>query len=389
MVVIGLGCVVALAIGLRAGLQTPVRATLSARQQVRQQPWQRKFRWTSLILLYVLATALVTTVQRFAWLIPGLTQGILALTYLRLVILLLIFRRLCQPRVRWAVISLLLAFEVLLGMTSYFAGFREPLLLATMAVLEAYHYRKRYNWITLGALIAVMAFLGMLWLGVRGSYRNEFYSEELRESRTARVERIGQLSSEWAGRGLDQLSTSMDDLVSRLWGVYYPALAVARVPMILPHEGGAILWRAVEHILTPRLLFPSEDGLPSDSEMVRRYSGVWVAGPESGTSIAFGYAAESYVDFGIPWMFLPVAAYGALMGVAYRWTSGVIRNRELAAGTVTVVFWLSLYLFERSWVMTLGLSMTLLIYLGGFVVLLDRCLVLNRRPRPLARVRAR
>jgi hypothetical protein len=54
---------------------------------------------------------------------------------------------------------------------------------------------------------------------------------------------------------------------------------------------------------------------------------VWVAGPESGTSIAFGYAAESYVDFGIPWMFLPVAAYGALMGVAYRWTSGVIRNR--------------------------------------------------------------
>jgi hypothetical protein len=46
--------------------------------------------------------------------------------------------------------------------------------------------------------------------------------------------------------------------------------------------------------------------------------------------------------------------------------------RELAVGFVSVVFWLSLYLFERSWIKTFGLTLTLTIYLGTVVWLLDR-----------------
>jgi hypothetical protein len=115
--------------------------------------------------------------------------------------------------------------------------------------------------------------------------------------------------------------------------------------------------------------------------MVRKYSGVRVAGAETGTSIAFGYAAESYVDFGVPWMFLPVFIYGLVMGAAYRWLVRFIRHRDLALAAVTVIFWLSLYLFERSWLKTLGLSVALLLYLGGATVLLDRLLILRRHER--------
>jgi len=32
---------------------------------------------------------------------------------------------------------------------------------------------------------------------------------------------------------------------------------------------------------------------------------------------------------------------------------------------VTVVFWLTLYLFERSWAKTLGSTITMMVYLGG------------------------
>ena len=38
----------------------------------------------------------------------------------------------------------------------------------------------------------------------------------------------------------------------------------------------------------------------------------------------------------------------------------------------TVIAWLALYLFERSWAKTIGLSGTLLIYAGGLSFLLDR-----------------
>ncbi len=141
-----------------------------------------------------------------------------------------------------------------------------------------------------------------------------------------------------------------------------------------PHEDGEILWAAVVHVLTPRLLFPDKPPVESDSEKVRRYTGVWVAGIEENTSIAFGYAAESYVDFGVPLMFLPVLAYGFLMGMAYHGLYRLIRHRELAIASVTVIFWLSLYLFERSWANMLGLSLTLIVYLGGVTFLVDRLL---------------
>jgi hypothetical protein len=156
-----------------------------------------------------------------------------------------------------------------------------------------------------------------------------------------------------------------------MWVVYYPALAVSRVPSVWPHTDGSIMLEALQHILSPRVFFPTKVELRNDSEMVRKYSGVWVASTESGTSIAFGYAGESYIDFGLPWMFIPVFLYGMLAGVTYEVLSQRIRYEELRAGLLAVIFWLSLYLFERSWVKTLGLFGTLVIYLGGPALMLD------------------
>jgi hypothetical protein len=60
------------------------------------------------------------------------------------------------------------------------------------------------------------------------------------------------------------------------------------------------MWSALKHLVTPRVLFPDKGILASDSEFVRKYTGIPVAGADQNTSIAFGYAAESYIDFGIP-----------------------------------------------------------------------------------------
>jgi hypothetical protein len=50
----------------------------------------------------------------------------------------------------------------------------------------------------------------------------------------------------------------------------------------------------------------------------------------------------------------------------------LIRHRDLAISVVTIVGWLSLYLFERSWTKTAGLAATLIIYAGGLTILLDQ-----------------
>jgi hypothetical protein len=128
----------------------------------------------------------------------------------------------------------------------------------------------------------------------------------------------------------------------------------------------------LEHIFKPRIFFPDKPDLISDSELVRKYSGVFVAGEKEGTTIAFGYAAESYLDYGVPGMFLPAFIFGIFMGVVYAGILRLFRHRDIAVSVVTVICWLSLYLFERSWSKTLGLAGTLVIYVGALTYLFDR-----------------
>lgn len=381
MVLIGLGCVAALWLALIV--------TLSAeRRQPRYETARPLYavRLQTLLSAYFVLVGAMGFIHAIAWRLPLLTQGILALSFLRLVCLYLLFRRLSAGRIQWAKLAPLLAFEMLLGFTGFFAGFREPLMLFALALFERFEPRRVRHWVAVG-LAGVAAFLaGLMWMSIRTPYRSDFQLDGFAENRSERIGRIGSLSKEWLGSNSEELLYDLDSLVDRLWAVYYPALAVARVPEVLPHENGQILWGAIRHIFTPRILFPGKGRLPSDSEMVRKYSGKWVAGEEEGTSIAFGYAAESYVDFGLPLMFLPVFVWGLVLGGIYSKLRHWILHRELAVGLTTVVIWMSLYIFERSWIKNLGFSFTLIIYLGGAVFLIDRFLFAESRRLRGARI---
>ena len=383
MMLIGLGCVLALLVGLKSGVRLSQRPQEQEHENENLLPL-----FTSRVLLMSYLAAIVFTgfIQKVAWGVPQLTQGILALGFIHYALLYLVLRHLTRQEIHWKSVIILLMGETILGLTGFFAGFREPLMIAALAFLQIFDRRKIMHWVGISALAIVMFSIAVLWMGVRTPYRQDFKNESFTESRLSRLETITSLSFDWSKRDFDQLMTDVDALVDRLWAVYYPALTLGNVPRYFPHEQGSILWTSVRHLLTPRLLFPEKDTLPSDSEMVRKYSGVWVASSDQDTSVAFGYAAESYVDFGLPWMFVPVLFYGLLMGIAYQSLFQVIRNRELAIALVTTVFWCALYLFERSWIKTLGFSVTLIVYLGGVGFLLDfllsrnRVVTANRRP---------
>jgi len=376
MVLIGLGCLVAILLGLKVGLRL-ARSRRESPQTVPSLP----LGWRGLLVAYLACVAVTGTMQEVAWQYPAVTQGILALTYARLALIFLIFRRLSEPRIRLGWITVLLLVEVLLGLTGYFAGFREPIMMAAVALLGAFDRRRVQHWVMVGAMVVLMLSTGLMWMSVRTGYRHDLDSEVLASSREERLERLASLSSAWFKSSADELMVDMDFFVDRLWAVYYPALALGQVPAVLPHENGAILGTALYHVFTPRLLFPDKPVLPSDSEMVRKYSGVWVAGTEENTSIAFGYAAESYVDFGVPLMFVPIFLYAIILGLTYQWLLHAIRHRELGIALITAVFWLSLYLFERSWIKNLGFTLTLIVYLGGATIVIDRLLLFVGRAR--------
>lgn len=373
MVLIGLGCVVSLLVGLRLGLF--LGGKIRKPDEIKYRP-QEAISERLLPSYYLAAIVLSGSAEVFAWTVPQLTQAILALTYIRFALLFLIFRRLVRPKLKLNWIALILLGEILLGATGFFAGFREAFIMAALALLEGFDQKKLRHWVAISTLAFFILLTGLMWTDVKGAYRKEFLTnDEFSESQMLRMEYITSASRQWFTKDSEELAGDLDNMVDRLWAIYYPALAVSSVPSRLPYENGAILSNAMWHVITPRLFFPEKAELESDSEMVRKYTGEWVAGEEQGTSIAFGYAAESYIDFGVPLMFIPVIIYGMICGLIYSWFLNVIQHRELAVSLVTVIFWLSLYLFERAWGFTLGLAGTLIIYLGGVALLLDRFLV--------------
>jgi len=372
MVLIGLGCVLAISVGIRVGLMA----------RKRPDPAQPRpdfaFSFGPLIIAYVASLVVEGGMMAIAPNYPSLRQIITTLDTARLGILFLILRRLCSPTPRWGTLAAVVSIEVILGITGFFAGFREPIVLAVLAVLEVFNRRNKEHWMAITVAIVGVSILGLVWMGIRTDYRKEYVEvDQFSNSRSRRVERVSDLTSAFFKNNAADVWGTADSLVDRMWTIYYPALAVERVPSILPHTNGAILADALTHIVTPRVFFPDKPELMSDSEKVRKYSNMRVAGRESGTTIAFGYSAEAYIDFGIPLMFLPVFAFGVFLGAMYALFRSIIWHRELFVAFGTVAFWLSAYLFERSWATMLGVSVGFMVYLGGPTVLLDRFLLVR------------
>lgn len=372
MVMIALGCCLSLAVGIRLGMF----ARKAPDPNVPRPGFA--FSFGLLVTVYVATVFMEGTLSAIAPDYPSLRQIITTFDSARLGVLFLILRRLCAPPSRFGLVALVVAIEIVLGITGFFAGFREPIVLAVLAVLEVFDRRNTRHWLALAVASVMIVALGVLWMGIRGDYRREYLEvDQFSGSRNARITRVEDLTSSFMQSDTESLLATTDRLVDRMWTIYYPALALKRVPSVIAHTDGQILGAALLHIVTPRVFFPNKGELPSDSDEVRKYANVAVAGREVGTSIAFGYSAEAYIDFGLPWMFLPVFAFGLFLGACYALFRSLIWHRELFVAFATVSFWISLYLFERSWATMLGVTVGFMVYLGGPIVLLDRFLLIQ------------
>jgi len=92
----------------------------------------------------------------------------------------------------------------------------------------------------------------------------------------------------------------------------------------VPHEDGRLWLDAVTRPFMPRLFFPDKDVI-DESSLTNKYTGLSIAGTNEGAQISLGYMAESYVDFGMFGMMLPIFLLGLLLGLISRW---LMRHRH-------------------------------------------------------------
>ena len=192
-----------------------------------------------------------------------------------------------------------LALEVILGFTGFFSSFKYVFYVLILVLLAVGYRMTARNTIWVTASLGFVLFLSSLWMSFRGEYRSflnqgtkqQVVAVPLKASLAKLVELMSQIDRSSLEKGFELV-------LERAAYVDMFAYVLRVVPQALPYEKGALWLKAIEHVFTPRLFFPDKPPLPSDSITTAKYTGMWWAGEETGTSISMGYMVESYIDFG-------------------------------------------------------------------------------------------
>jgi hypothetical protein len=283
-----------------------------------------KYDGKRIIILYIIVSIISATLNSSIINIPG-GQLFLAISYLKWVLLtLLIVHTLLIDNNRSFVILLVLL-EVLLSFSGFWAAFKDYVLVALAAYLIFSPKLSFKTYILLSVVFAFSLFLSVIWTFSKGEYRQYLTGGErtqfiVKEDNIDNIKKFYEIvqrdfSSE---KFNENFLIGLENLVYRVSYVEFLALTMKQVPTYLPHENGNLLISAIEHILKPRIIFPDKKPI-FDSELTSKYTGVQFSGADQGTSFSLGTVAESYVDFGKYYMFIPIFFFGLWIGWMYKY----------------------------------------------------------------------
>ncbi len=269
-------------------------------------------------------------------------------------------------------LSVVVALEVVFGLTGFFADFRESLLTLLAAAAAA---RPRLGLRSiLGATVVLTLILGVaiFWSSIKIDYRtflNEGTGQQVvTRPLGERLSYVGQAVDEFND---DQFQAGVRALVARVSYIDMLACTMSRVPNILPYENGARLGEAALNMVKPRIFFPDKPPTPDDSEVTATYTGLRFD-LSVGTSVSIGYLGELYIDFGSVGAVIGAFVIGVFAGCVY----GILRSYRgiplfFTYGIATMAM-LPFIFFDFDLVRFLGSALTVFI----------SCLVLQRLVAP-------
>ncbi|MBD2269327.1 hypothetical protein H6F62_11250 [Anabaena sp. FACHB-1391] len=291
---------------------------------------------------------------------PAFTQLLLSLGYLRwLVIFLILWNGFRDPKFGLLSLSIVIL-EIIIGMTGFFSGFKQ-VLFVMLVVYGATSFKvKQLLRPQVLILMVLLLLLTTYWQSVKGGYRN--YVNQGTQTQTVRVslaDRLNYHANEFSKISDKDLEDGFNSGLSRLGYLRFFAGSIRTVPNAVPYQNGK-LWSEAISTLIPRALFPDKPIL-DDSKRTNEFSGIQVSGADKGTSISIGYVGESYIDFGVPFMFAPIFALGYFWGWLYRFITNLGSIPLLGLAAATTILLNSAVFFESSNVKVLPSGVILLL----------------------------
>lgn len=270
--------------------------------------------------LYGVAWFTSNALLALAWVIPGLSQPMLAAASLKWAFFwMLAYASFARAQSNKLYLFIAFGLEFVMGIGGYFSDFKTVFFVLVLALAAA---GRQVSWgrvlaaVGLGALLFLV---GVIWTAVKNEYRS-FVSGGA-EVQVVVIDfwtRMGVLAEMVGGLDASTLIEAVDNALIRISYVDFFGVVLDYVPTFVPHEHGALWWDAISRPFMPRLFFPAK-AVIDDSERTNLYTGLGVAGSDKGTSISIGYIGETYIDFGEFGMIAAIFLYGAFLGLCYRW----------------------------------------------------------------------
>jgi len=335
---------VVLAIGVRLGLgasrSLPFGQPDDPARLVSSRGW---------FFVYICAAVIAVVATIAGGLIPSLRFPLSVVAHMKFAALwILAYATFSDSRQMKGYFYLAIAFEVLTSFGGFFASFTTPLVVSILAISSA---KAKLTFRQLSAVfLSALTLVSMviIWTAVKEDYRKFASGDSQRQVVVVTYrDTVQELTRLISALDRADIVDAMEKLIARISYTEFFGLTLDYVPAVTDHEWGAIWGDALLRPLMPRFLFPDKV-VYDDSSRTRLYTGASIAGADEGTSISIGYIAESYVDFGLPWMFVPIALLGLFMGRICRALSQNGRNGSLVGHAVSFAALLPMALTETS-----------------------------------------
>ena len=261
------------------------------------------------------------------------------------------------------VFLLMIGFEFVSGLYSYFSNFKDPIFFTAITMLTLIRTVTLKQIFSAIVLVSAVLFIMLTWTILKSDYR-KFLNQGTQQQR---INVSKSDAFEYIGNKVDSLTPAHYEMaigtfMYRAQYVLHLAKTMDRVPEYMPHENGDLWYNNLKFVFIPRLLDPNKPVFDA-SEKTNKYTGLKYRGASEGASFSLGYFADSYVDFGHYLMFLPLALIGFFVGLIYRSFMALERLNLLARLSFINVCLSSFTAFESDGIILVGRLYT------GFVTL--------------------
>lgn len=242
--------------------------------------------------------------------IPQLQQPLVVLYLVKFIFVYLVAAAVFTAGRGYLWLVVMLAIEVVSGLTSFFGTFKEAFFLVLIALVAVGRKPSLRMW-AFGLVSAVLVLvLSVLWTAVKPDYRRwvSGYTGEQIVVRTF-DERLSWMADRMTETQFDYWK-SFTDTIDRVDNTFVFAQFLAQEDIGNVADLPSRYLGGIEHVLMPRILFPGK-AVIDDSAVTSAMTGRVI---DTNTSISIGYIAEAYYDFGPGWMFVPVLLIGMTVG---------------------------------------------------------------------------